>query len=89
MSPLLRPLFAVLLAGCASTPAAETKPAMPATASNRPVCDEIATLCHPHAEHGGVMSTCHQMGHDPASTNEMCQAKKSECQAACNGGHAH
>lgn len=81
--------LASLLGGCASSaPPPEAAP--PASmSSGRAACDEIATRCHAHAEHGGAMSACHQLGHDPKSTNEMCQAKKAECQAACQGAHDH
>jgi len=29
------------------------------------------------------------MGHNPRTTNEQCEAKKTECQAACKDNHDH
>lgn len=88
--PFLRALaLTSILGGCASSaPPPEAAPPT-AMSSGRAACDAIATRCHAHAEHGGAMSACHQLGHDPKSTNEMCQAKQAECQAACPEGHAH
>ena len=86
--------FALLSAACAASPAAVDAP--PPSASHgqahaphapdgRPDCQTIATTCHDHDEHGGLMRECHLMGHDPQSTNEICAARKDQCLAACRG----
>ena len=82
---LLGPLVVTLfLVGCGpSSSPANAPTATPLPGTPRPACDEIATACHAHAEHGGLMSQCHEVGHDLKSTNEACAAKKSECLAVC------
>lgn len=86
-------LAAVLLGGllgCASAPPTDAPATAPPPASDaRPTCNEIAKTCHSHDDHGGLPRECHQLGHNPRSTNDQCEARKAECMAACKEGHAH
>jgi hypothetical protein len=82
-------LTAFWLSGCASSPASSEAQPTSTAAPARPVCDEIAKICHSHDEHGGLPRDCHLMGHNPRTTNEQCEAKKAECLAACKDSHAH
>ena len=79
-------IIATLLAACGSKAGlgdSQAPAAKPADA--RPACDAISTECHAHDDHGGLPRECHLFGHNPASTNHACEARKAACLAACAG----
>ncbi len=72
----------VLAAACSKSSTPEPEPGTHDVAANS-VCVEIANACHEHAGHSAKTKECHDMGHSKETTEEQCQARRTECLDEC------
>ncbi len=79
--------------GCAGAPPTNSEPAAHGhedahgrgrgpEPSNAPACRLLATTCHAHDKESDKAHSCHVLGHT-ASSNDECEAKRTECMAVC------
>ena len=83
LSILVGSVALVLVSGCGSTPAPDAPKTPEASGAPHPSCTAIHTACDPYEGMGGVPKECHDLGQAATSTNEMCEARKTECMTAC------
>lgn len=46
-------------------------------------CDQIDERCDPFEKNGGLAKECHDLSEGPNAKEEVCEARKAECFAAC------